>query len=114
MYDYNINYINNAAVKSHKTDNYIEEFQQCYDNLHCHGFTAAILRLHNEVSKALIQHIEENNLDFQIASHGNHHVNHADQAIQTFKSYFKSAHVGADPTFSKIVGISFCPRSSSS
>lgn len=40
-------------------------------------------------------------LDYQIASPGDHRLNHAERAIQTFKSKFLSFHEGADPSFPK-------------
>ena len=101
MYNFENSYIKAVSVKSQETDNYIEAFQLCYDNLCRHGVIAQLLHLDNEMSKALIERIETNKLDFQIVSPGNHCVNDAERAIQTFKSYFKSAHAEADPSFPK-------------
>ena len=54
MYNYNGNYTFAVPVKSRKTSEYLRAFQECYDELKHHGFTAHLLRLDNEVSKDLI------------------------------------------------------------
>lgn len=59
MRDYNSNYINVVPINSHKSDDYINAFQHCYDNLHHSAFTAKLLQLDNEIYKALIQCIEK-------------------------------------------------------
>ena len=43
--------------------------------------------------------IENNKLVYQLASPGDHRLNHAEQAIQTFKAYFISIRSGANPDF---------------
>merc|ERR1711884_347001 len=99
MYDYDSNYTFAIPVKSRKTSEYLRAFQECYDELKNRGFTAQLLRLDNEISKDLIACIRDNELDFQIVSPGNHRNNSAERAIQTFKSYFKSARAGTHPSF---------------
>ena len=93
MYNSNSNYTFEVPVKYRKTSEYLRAFQECYNKLKQHGFTAHLLQLDNEISKDLINCICDNELDFQIVSPGNHQLNPAEQAIQTFKSYFKSARV---------------------
>lgn len=101
LYDFDSNYVNAIAIKSRKTDEYIKAFQHCYDELRRQGLIAQLLRLDNEVSKALIHTIETNELEYQIVSPGNHRNNPAERAIQTFKSYFISTRAGTDPEFPK-------------
>ena len=64
MYNFDSNYINAVPVKSRKTDEYIKAFQLCYNLLCRRGFIVQLLQLNNEVSKALIDCIETNELDF--------------------------------------------------
>ena len=92
MYDYDNNYTFAIPVKSRKISEYLRAFQECYDELKQRGFTAQLLRLDNEISKDLIACVRENELNFQIVSPGNHRLNLAERAIQTFKSYFKSGY----------------------
>ena len=44
-------------------------------------------QLDNELSKELIIEIEKKGLDYQIASPGDHQLNHAERAIQTFRNH---------------------------
>jgi hypothetical protein len=41
----------------------------------------------------------EERLDYQIASPGDHRLNHAERAIQTFKNHFIAVLYGCDSTF---------------
>ena len=70
-----------------------------HDELKQKGLTARVLRLDNEISTELIRAIEEEKLEYQIASPGDHRLNHAERAIQTFKSKLISFREGADPNF---------------
>ena len=99
MYDYKSDYTFAVPVKSRKTSEYLRAFQECYEKLKQCGFTAHLLQLDNEILKDLIACICDNELDFQIVPPGNHCLNPAEQAIQTFKSYFKLARVGTNPSF---------------
>ena len=90
MYNYNSSYTFAVAVKSRKMSEYLCAFQECYDKSKQSGFTAHLLQLDNKISKDLIACIYDNELNFQIVSSGNHQLNPAEQAIQTFKSYFES------------------------
>lgn len=60
--------------------------------------SAKIVRMDNEASKKLIAYITKNNLDYQLASPGNHCLNHAKHAIQTFKNHFIAGLNGVDET----------------
>jgi hypothetical protein len=101
MYDYSTNYINAIPIKSRKSNELVSAFKICYDELKQKGFTARVLRLDNEISAELIKAIEEEHLDYQIVLPGDHRLNHAGRAVQTFKSKFISFREGADPSFPK-------------
>ena len=85
MYNYNSNYTFAVLVKLRKTLEYLHAFQECYDILKQRGFNTYFIRLDNEISKDLVTRICDNELDFQIVSPGNHQLNPAERAIQTFK-----------------------------
>jgi hypothetical protein len=101
MFDYDTNYINAIPIKSRKSNELVRAFKICYDELKQKGLTARVLRLDNEISAELIRAIEEEKLDYQIASPGDHRLNHAERAIQTFKSKLISFREGVDPNFPK-------------
>ena len=56
-------------------------------------------QLDNELSKELIIEIEKKGLDYQIASPGDHQLNHAEKAIQTFINRFIVICYGTDSSF---------------
>ena len=56
-------------------------------------------QLDNELSKELIIEIEKKGLDYQIASPGDHQLNHAERAIQTFRNHFIAILYGTDSSF---------------
>jgi hypothetical protein len=101
FYDYDLNYINAIPIKSRKSSELVNAFTICYDELKQRGFKARVLRLDNEISKELINAIDAAGLDYQIASPGDHRLNDAERAIQTFKARFISHREGTDPTFPK-------------
>ena len=47
----------------------------------------------------MIAEIEERTMDYQIAAPGDHRLNFAERAIQTFKNHFVSVLHGCDPEF---------------
>jgi hypothetical protein len=88
FYDYDVNYINAIPIKSQKSSELVNAFNVCYDKLRKRGFEARVLRLDNEISKELIIAIENEGLQYQIASPGDHRLNDAERAIRTFKTRF--------------------------
>jgi hypothetical protein len=63
------------------------------------GIQPILHRLDNETSRELIKAIEDRNIDYQIASPGDHQLNHAERAIQTFKNHYISILYGTDSSF---------------
>ena len=99
LYDYDTNYINAVPIKSRKSNELVQAFQVCYNELKQRGITARVLRLDNEISAELIAAIEEQQLQYQIASPGDHRLNHAERAMHTFKSKLICFREGTDPNF---------------
>jgi hypothetical protein len=84
MVDHDTNYINAIPIKSRKSTELVKAFQTCCEELQSAGFQPRLLRLDNEVSKELIKAIEEQGLQYQIASPGDHRTNPAERAIRDF------------------------------
>ena len=99
MFDYDSNYIQAIPIKSRQSRDLIAAFQACYTILTDNGFTGKMVRLDNEISSSMIAHLQQQQLDYQLASPGDHRVNYAERAIQTYKNHFISTLQGADPTF---------------
>jgi hypothetical protein len=101
FYDYDFNYINAIPIKSRKSSKFVNAFNICYNELKKRGFEARVQRLDNEISKEVIIAIENEGLQYQIASPSNHRLNDAERAIQTFKARLIPHREGTDPTFPK-------------
>ena len=99
MYDYDSGYINAIPMKSRKSNELLRAFELGYAELTEAGLTGQLLRLDNEISKDLRKAIKDKNLQYQLASPGDHRQNLAERAIQTWKAYFISIRSGVDPSF---------------
>ena len=91
MYDTDSNYIKPMAMASRETDEIIRCYSESYAQLQGAGFTAQLLRLDNEFSKKLINKIESDKLDYQLAAPGDHRLNFTERhGIQNFKNHLVS------------------------
>ena len=99
MYDYDSNTINAVAIKNRKTASLIHGYNELYEELKKAGINPVLHRLDNETSNELILEIEKKGLEYQIASPGDHRLNYAERAIQTFKNHFIAVLFGCDSTF---------------
>ena len=88
MIDWDSNYIKIIPVKSRKSHTIVNAYKEGYHWFKDRGFTAQLLKLDNEVSKALITAIGEDDLDYQLASPNDHRQNPAERAIQDVKAHF--------------------------
>ena len=61
MYDYDTNYIRGIPVKERKAEAYLKAFKTIFDDLTAKGFKPELVRLDNEASKLLCNHIEADN-----------------------------------------------------
>ena len=93
------NYITAAPIKSRKADDLVHGFEQCYSELTRNGFTAKLIRLDNEISKKFVAKLETAELQYQLASPGDHRVNPAERSIQTWKNHFISTLSGTDDEY---------------
>ena len=99
MYDYDGNSIMAEPIKNRKKESLLYGFHTCVTALKRAGITPIIHRLDNEISKDMITRMEQEKMDFQIAAPGDHRLNFAERAIQTFKNHFVSVLHGCDPQF---------------
>ena len=99
LYDYDSNSINAVGIKNRKKESLIKGYNEMYEEIKKAGINPVLHRLDNETSTDLIKEIEMKGMDYQIASPGDHRLNHAERAIQTFKNHFISVLYGADSSF---------------
>jgi hypothetical protein len=99
MYDFDSNSINAVGIKNRKKESLIKGYNEMYEDLRKAGINPVLHRLDNETSHDLIKEIERKELDYQIASPGDHRLNHAERAIQTFKNHFIAILYGTDSNF---------------
>jgi hypothetical protein len=74
-------------------------FDTCYKAFTKNGFRAKNIRLDNEILNEFKQHLHKEKLTYQLASPGDHRVNPAEQAFQTYKNHFIAMLSGTDPSF---------------
>jgi hypothetical protein len=99
MYDFDSNTINAIAIKNREKESLIKGYNELYEGLKKAGINPVLHRLDNETSADLIREIQAKGMDYQIASPGDHRLNHAERAIQTFKNHFIAVLYGADSGF---------------
>jgi hypothetical protein len=99
MYDFDSNTINAVAIKNRKKESLIRGYNDMYEDLRKAEINPVLHRFDNETSKELIKEIENKGLKYQIASPGDHRLNHAETAIQTFKNHFIAILYGRDSGF---------------
>jgi hypothetical protein len=99
LYDYDSNLIIAEPIKSRNASNLVNGFDICYKALTMNGFKAKTIRLDNEISKEFIQYLNKENLTYQLASLGDHRVNPAEQAIQTYENHFIALLSGTNPSY---------------
>jgi hypothetical protein len=99
LYDTNSNTIQAVPIQNRKTEELVRGYNEMTEELRKAGIQPIVHRLDNETSTELIEAIESKGIDYQIASPGDHRLNHAERAIQTFKNHFISTLYGTDSTF---------------
>ena len=99
LYNYDNNSLHAHPINSRSSADIIQGYNACYDELRQDGMQPVLQRLDNKLCTNLIQAIESNGLDYQLATPGNYRHNYAEQHIQTFKNYFISSLYGTDESF---------------
>ena len=83
LYNYDSNDILTEGCKSGTETELSAAYDKLYNQLTKTGIVPVIQRIDNEVSKILIESIEEKKLAYQLASLHDHQLNLAERAIQT-------------------------------
>jgi hypothetical protein len=99
MYDFDSNTINAVAIENRKRESLIKGYNKMYEDLQIAGINPVLYRLDNQTSKDIVKEIENKGLIYQVASPGDHRLNHAERAIQTFKNHFIAILYGTDSDF---------------
>ena len=90
LYNYDSNAILAEGCKTRTATELTETYDKLYNRLTRSGIVPVIQRIDNEVSKILIEAIEEKKLKYQLASPHDHRLNPAERAVQTWKNHFIS------------------------
>jgi hypothetical protein len=99
LYDYNSNCILAVPIKNRTKASLIQGFQTCLSDLSKAGIKPIIHRHDNKISNDVVAEIEKHGMNYQIAAPGDHRLNFAERAIQTFKNHLVSTLHGCNPTF---------------
>ena len=105
LYNYDSNVILAEGCVSRTATDLTATCDILYNRLTKAGIAPVIQQIDNEVSKILIELIEEKNLTYQLASPHDHQLNPAERAIQTWKNHFISNLHGCDNTSQHINGV---------
>ena len=99
LYDIDANYIDAEPLRNHSDPQMIVAYQTIWKRIN-RGRTGKpkLHILDNEASEAFKAALREN-CDIQLVPPDTHRRNHAERAIQTFKSHFISILAGVDPSF---------------
>ena len=80
-------------------DQIIKAYKASIAMLGSRWFKPKLQQLDNEASKALVNEMQTENIDFQFTPAGLHRRNNAERAIQTFKNHFVAGLCSVDPKF---------------
>ena len=99
MVDVDTGYITAAPIMFQKSPQLVKGFQECYEELKSKGIIAQMVRLDTEISNQMIAEFKKQELDYQLASPGNHRVVDVERAVGIFKNHFIAIRSGTDPEF---------------
>ena len=98
FYIYNANLIKGIAVKSRHANDLIKAYQEVYDWCQARGFKPILHRLDNETSQEVEEFVQSQHANLQYSAPGRH-CRPAENAVQTYKSCFKSVTASLPPEF---------------
>jgi hypothetical protein len=93
MFDTDSNAIQAVPIRSKKKEELVRGYNEMTEELRKAGIVPGLHRLDNETSTDLIKAIEERSTAYQIASPGDHCLNQAERAIQTFKNHLSRSYM---------------------
>ena len=89
----------------------LQAYHKIHTKLTLHGMKPKLQMLDNEVSTILLNYLEKNKIQVQLAPPHMHRQNLAERAIRTFKEHFISIRAGCDPEFPKNLWCRLIPQS---
>jgi hypothetical protein len=99
LYDYDSNYIHAEPLPSRTKHQLKKAFITATTKLKLRGLTPKLQRLDNEASKLLLDHMDNEGIDYQLTPAGLHRRNSAEKAVQTFKNHFIAGLCSTNPNF---------------
>ena len=99
LYDYDTNAILVEPMKGKSAPVIIAAYTKALEVLTRRGHKPRLQKLDNEASTALLNFIEQSDIDFQLAPPQTHRRNAAERAIRTFKNHFIAMLCSTDKDF---------------
>ena len=100
MYNFDANAILVHPIPNRSAASLIEARNACHHRLTNNGHTYNLHVLDNEISRAFINVLEEDNIKYQLAPPGNHRTIAAERGICTFKDHFIAGLATCHPDYS--------------
>jgi hypothetical protein len=114
VYDYDSNMIFAEPMQSRTGTEYLKAYKHVHKTLCDHGLKPQLQKLDNEASKALLQFMHAEQVDYQLVPPNMHRRNAAERAIRTLKTTSSPPCAKPTPTFhSTYGGTDFSHRHSS-
>ena len=98
-YNYDGNYIHADPIKNRRGHTITQAWISMHTMFKKAAAAPTIYVMDNEISKDLMEALEEQNVRYQLVTPYKHRNNIAERAIQTYKSHFKSGLAATDPNF---------------
>ena len=98
-YHFDGNFIYGKAVKDRKISTLTASWKQLHDIFAKSGAAPNTYVMDNEISKEIIEALEENNTTYQLVPPYTHRQNLAERAIQTYKNHVKAGLASVNPNF---------------
>ena len=99
LYNYDSNSIHVEPIQSRSKHQLLGAFTKISNFLKTKGFQPRMHHLDNEISQIFKDHLNQNNIDYQLTPVGLHRRNLAERAIQTFKNHFLAGLCSTNPDF---------------
>ena len=101
IYHYDSNAILAEPMKTRNKGEILQTYRKIHTKLTLQGMKPKLQMLDNEVSTILLNYMQKNKIEVQLAPPHMHRQNLAERAIRTFKEHFVSIRAGCDPKFPK-------------
>ena len=99
LYQYELNAILVKAIANVDNHSIYEAYKEVFESLEAKGYTPKMNVMDNQATKFIKKFLTKKECDLQVVEPHNHHINTAEQAIQTFKDAFIPALATTDCNF---------------